>query len=175
MANRHWLATYGSIPSDINPDAHASILALMEGAMTRYADKVAIVSAGQKLTYRQMDELSVAFCAYLQGLGVKKGDRVAVMLPNVAAFPVALAGIVRAGAIQVNVNPLYTPRELEHQLNDAGCERIRSGKAARLEMAEQRLPGVRRVAKLESVDGFGSQPPLCKVIPGRQGAARFAT
>src|SRR4030095_1898549 len=102
MTKRHWLATYGSIPHDIDPDAHASVVALLEGAMKRYADKVAIVSAGQKFSYADIDKLSGAFCAYLQSQGVKKGDRIAVMLPNVAAFPVALAGVLRAGAVQVN-------------------------------------------------------------------------
>src|SRR5262249_29124984 len=77
------------------------------------------------LTYADVDRLSRAFAAYLQGrLGVRKGDRIAVMLPNIPAFPLAMLGIVRAGAVQVNVNPLYTPRELEHQLNDAGAEII---------------------------------------------------
>src|SRR5262245_8479862 len=122
MSKRHWLASYGSIPSDIDPDAHSSVVALLEGAMTRYTDKVAIVSAGQKFTYAQIAKLSRDFCAWLQGQGLEKGDRVAVMLPNIAAFPVALLSIIRAGGVQVNVNPLYTPRELEHQLNDAGCQ-----------------------------------------------------
>src|SRR5262245_57489917 len=122
--NRHWLATYGNIPHDIDADAHASVTAMVEGAMQRYADKPAIVSAGQKLSYGELDKLSRDFCAWLQGQGVKKGDRVAVMLPNVAAFPVAFLGIARAGAVQVNVNPLYTPRELEHQLKDAGVKTI---------------------------------------------------
>ena len=88
--------------------------------MHRYADKPAFRCFGQTLTYADTDRLSRDFAAYLQcGLGVGKGERIAVMLPNLPAFPLALMGIVRAGAIQVNVNPLYTPRELEHQLNDA--------------------------------------------------------
>jgi long-chain acyl-CoA synthetase len=124
MTIRHWLASYGSIPAEINADAHASVVALTEAAMTRYADKTAFVSAGQKFSYAEIDALSRDFCAYLQSVGVTKGDRVAVMLPNIAAFPIALLGIIRAGAVQVNVNPLYTARELEHQLNDSGSERI---------------------------------------------------
>jgi long-chain acyl-CoA synthetase len=126
VSPKHWLAAYGEkIPCEINPDAHGSVLELFEGAMRRYADKAAFRCFGQALTYADTDRLSRDFAAYLQAkLGVKKGDRVAVMLPNIAAFPIAMIGIVRAGAVQVNVNPLYTPRELEHQLNDAGAETI---------------------------------------------------
>jgi long-chain acyl-CoA synthetase len=92
--------------------------------MIRFAGKTAFVCAGQQCSYAEIDALSGNFCAYLQSVGVKKGDRVAVMLPNIAAFPIALLGIIRAGAVQVNVNPLYTPRELEHQLRDSGSEQI---------------------------------------------------
>src|ERR1700746_42147 len=123
---RHWTTSYGErIPCEIDADAHASVLELLEGAMRRYADKPAFRCFGQTLTYADTDRLSRDFAAYLQSkLGVKKGDRVAVMLPNIPAFPIAMIGIVRAGAVQVNVNPLYTPRELEHQLKDAGAETI---------------------------------------------------
>ena len=93
--------------------------------MQRFADKPAFRCFGQTLTYADTDRLSRQFAAYLQGkLGVQKGDRIAVMLPNIAAFPLAMLGIVRAGGVQVNVNPLYTPRELEYQLNDAGVGTI---------------------------------------------------
>ncbi|SAL75012.1 long-chain fatty acid--CoA ligase [Caballeronia choica] len=124
MTARHWLASYGSIPAEIDADAHASIVSLTDDAMIRFADKTAFVCAGQKFTFAEIDALSRDFCAYLQSVGVKKGDRVAVMLPNIAAFPIAFLGIIRAGAVQVNVNPLYTSRELEHQLSDSGSERI---------------------------------------------------
>jgi long-chain acyl-CoA synthetase len=124
MTARHWLASYGSIPAEIDADAHASIVSLTDDAMIRFADKTAFVCAGQKFTFAEIDALSRDFCAYLQSVGVKKGDRVAVMLPNIAAFPIAFLGIIRAGAVQVNVNPLYTSRELEHQLRDSGSERI---------------------------------------------------
>src|SRR5262249_44339940 len=88
-------------------------------------DKPAVHCFGHTLSYAATDRLSRDFAAYLQvKLGVKKADRVAVMLPNIAAFPLAMLGIVRAGAVQVNVNPLYTPRELEYQLNDAGVETV---------------------------------------------------
>ena len=123
---RHWLASYGTrIPAEINPDAYGSVLEMLEGAMARYADKPAFRCFGQTLTYADTDRLSRAFAAYLQErLGIKKGDRIAVMLPNLPAFPLAMLGIIRAGATQVNVNPLYTPRELEHQLNDSGARAI---------------------------------------------------
>ncbi|MDC8784272.1 AMP-binding protein [Roseateles koreensis] len=125
MNARHWTRSYGTIPLEINPDRYPSVTAMMDEAMVQYADQVAFNCFGKTLTYAQVDQLSAAFCAYLQHtVGIKKGDRVAVMLPNLAAFPLALLGIIRAGAVQVNVNPLYTPRELEHQLTDAGCDAI---------------------------------------------------
>jgi len=126
MSNRHWLAAYGKrIPAEVDPDAHGSVLSMLEDAMKRFAGKPAFRCFGETLTYADTDRLSRGFAAYLQGkLGVKKGDRIAVMLPNIPAFPLAMLGILRVGAAQVNVNPLYTPRELEHQLNDAGVEII---------------------------------------------------
>ena len=126
MSNKHWLAAYGArIPAEINPHAHRSVLHMLEGAMQRFADRPAFRCFGRTLTYADTDRLSREVAAYLQGrLGVKKGDRIAVMLPNIPAFAFAMLGVVRAGAVQVNVNPLYTPRELEHQLNDAGVEII---------------------------------------------------
>jgi len=126
MSNKHWLATYGTrIPAEIDPHAHPSVLHMLEDAMQRFAEKPAFRCFGQTLTYADTDRLTRSFAAYLQGkLGVKKGDRIAVMLPNIPAFALAMIGIIRAGAVQVNVNPLYTPRELGHQLNDAGAETI---------------------------------------------------
>lgn len=123
---KHWFAAYGKeIPREIDPDAHGSVLEMLESAMQRFADRPAFHCFGKTLTYADTNRLSRHFAAFLQGkLGVKKGDRIAVMLPNIAAFPLAMLGIIRAGAVQVNVNPLYTPRELEHQLNDAGVETI---------------------------------------------------
>jgi long-chain acyl-CoA synthetase len=123
---RHWTTSYGArIPAEIDPDACLSVLELLEAAMKRYADKPAFRCFGETLTYADVDRRSRAFAGFLQGkIGIKKGDRVAVMLPNIPAFPLAMLGIIRAGAIQVNVNPLYTARELEHQLNDAGARAI---------------------------------------------------
>ena len=126
MSSKCWLAAYGKqIPPGINPDAHGSVLEMLEGAMRRFADRPAFHCFGHTLSYADTDRLSRDFAAFLQvKLCVKKADRIAVMLPNIPAFPLAMLGIVRAGAVQVNINPLYTPRELEHQLNDAGVEII---------------------------------------------------
>src|SRR6201994_3667669 len=126
MSKKHWVASYGErIPAEINADAYRSVLEMFEQAMQRFADKPAIRCFDQTLTYADTDRLSRNFAAFLQSkLGVVKGDRVAVMLPNIPAFALAMLGIVRAGAVQVNVNPLYTSRELEHQLNDAGVKAI---------------------------------------------------
>jgi long-chain acyl-CoA synthetase len=125
-AAKPWLASYGArIPVDINASTYGSVLEMLEQAMQRFADKSAFRCFGRTLTYAQTDRLSRNFAAYLQcRLGVRKGDRIAVMLPNIPAFPLAMLGIIRAGAAQVNVNPLYTARELEHQLNDAGAVAI---------------------------------------------------
>jgi long-chain acyl-CoA synthetase len=119
-----WLATYGDrIPARINPDRYPSVVHLMDAAIQRWPDHCAFRHMASSLSYREFDGRARAFAAFLQSeLGVRRGDRVAVMLPNLLAFPIAFAGIARAGAVQVNVNPLYTPRELEHQLNDAGVE-----------------------------------------------------
>ena len=113
MTDRPWLATYRDcgIPAQIDPNAHRSVVHMLEVAMKKYPDKPAFRSFGQTLTYADVDLQSRNFAAYLQRkLGVKKGDRVAVMMPNLLAFPIAFLGIIRAGAAQVNVNPLYTPR-----------------------------------------------------------------
>lgn len=120
--NKPWLASYGSMPADINADIAPSVVALAEMAMKTFSNKPAFSGVGQTITYADVDRQSRAFAAYLQHkLGIRKGDRIAVMSPNFIAFPIAFLGIARAGAVQVNVNPLYTPRELEHQLRDAGA------------------------------------------------------
>jgi long-chain acyl-CoA synthetase len=127
MRSQPWLASYldYGIPADVDFHAHRSVTAMLEDAMTRFAGKPAFRAFGQTLTYADVDRQSAAFAASLQHeLGIHKGDRVAVMMPNLLAFPIAFLGIVRAGAVQVNVNPLYTARELEHQLNDSGSEVI---------------------------------------------------
>ncbi len=125
MTDRIWLKSYPSgVPADINPGQYPSLVALMEEAFSKYADRVAYSFMGKEITYGQTDSLSKAFAAYLQGLGLARGDRVAIMMPNVPQYPVAVAAILRAGFVVVNVNPLYTPRELEHQLKDSGAKAI---------------------------------------------------
>ncbi|WP_151037239.1 long-chain-fatty-acid--CoA ligase FadD [Erwinia billingiae] len=124
--NKVWLNRYpADVPAEIAADRYTSLIDLFEHAVKRYADQPAFINMGQAMTYRKLEERSRAFAAYLQqGLGLKKGDRVALMMPNLLQYPIALFGILRAGMIVVNVNPLYTPRELEHQLNDSGASAI---------------------------------------------------
>ena len=124
--NKVWLNRYpADVAAEINPDRYQSLVDMFEQAVTRYADKPAFINMGEVMTFRKLEERSRAFAAYLQqGLGLKKGDRVALMMPNLLQYPVALFGILRAGMVVVNVNPLYTPRELEHQLNDSGASAI---------------------------------------------------
>jgi long-chain acyl-CoA synthetase len=125
MTDRIWLKSYPKgVPADINVTQYTSVVALMEESFTKYAKRTAYHFMGKEITYGQTDSLSQAFAAYLQGLGLVKGDRVAIMMPNVPQYPVAVAGILRAGFVVVNVNPLYTPRELEHQLKDSGAKAI---------------------------------------------------
>jgi long-chain acyl-CoA synthetase len=126
MPGKHWLAAYGErIPAEIDAQAYGSVVEMLEDAMKRYAEKPAFRCLGQTLTYADTDRLSRAFAAYLQHrLASGKGDRIAVMLPNIPAFPLAMIGIVRTGAAQVNINPLCTPRELEQLLNDAAPDII---------------------------------------------------
>ena len=125
MTDRIWLNSYPSgVPADIDPSQYPSLVALMEEAFHRHATRVAYTFMGQEVTFAQTDALSRTMAAYLQGLGLAKGDRVALMMPNVPQYPVAVAAVLRAGFVVVNVNPLYTPRELEHQLKDSGAKAI---------------------------------------------------
>ena len=125
MTDRIWLKHYPQgVPAEIKPEAYTSLVALMEESFQKYAKRVAYSFMGKEVTYAQTDSLSRAMGVYLQSLGLAKGDRVAIMLPNVPQYPVAVAAILRAGYVVVNVNPLYTPRELEHQLKDSGSKAI---------------------------------------------------
>lgn len=121
-----WLKRYpADVPENICPDRYSSLVEMFENATLRYADNPAFINMGEVMTYRQLEDRSRAFAAYLQNeLGLKKGDRVALMMPNLLQYPIALFGVLRAGLIVVNVNPLYTPRELEHQLKDSGAAAI---------------------------------------------------
>jgi long-chain acyl-CoA synthetase len=124
-AGRYWLSSYPpNTPADIAPLAHASIAALIEDSFKRYAARPAYTCMGKTITYQEMESLSTRIGAWLQSLGLEKGDRVALMMPNILQMPVAMAAVLRAGYAVVNVNPLYTPRELEHQLKDSGAKAI---------------------------------------------------
>jgi len=125
MTERVWLKSYPpGVPSDIDTSQYSSLVDLVEESFSKHASKVAYSFMGKEVTYAQTDSLSQAFAAYLQSLGLVKGDRVAIMMLNMPQYPVAVAGILRAGMVVVNVNPLYTPRELEHQLKDSGAKAI---------------------------------------------------
>jgi long-chain acyl-CoA synthetase len=123
--DKFWLKSYpANMPTEINPDQYGSLVQLLEESFTKFADRNAYVCMDKFLTYREIDTYSKSMAAWLQTRGLKKGARVAVMMPNVLQYPIAIAAILRAGYTVVNVNPLYTPRELEHQLNDSGSEAI---------------------------------------------------
>lgn len=125
MTDRIWLSTYPEgVPADIDESRYTSLVELMEESFEKNASLCAYSFMGKELTYAQVDEASQTFGAYLQSLGLIRGDRVAVMMPNVLQYPIAVAAILRAGLTLVNVNPLYTPRELEHQLKDSGAKAI---------------------------------------------------
>jgi long-chain acyl-CoA synthetase len=120
-----WLSHYpAGVPAEVKTDLYPSLVQLVDHALATHADKPAYVFMGKRYTFAQVDAWSRAMAAYLQSLGLAAGDRVAVMMPNVPQYPVAVAGILRAGLVVVNVNPLYTPRELEHQLRDSGSKAI---------------------------------------------------
>jgi long-chain acyl-CoA synthetase len=124
--DRVWAKNYPEgVPTDINADHYASLLEVFDESIKDYAEKTAYINMGKSITYAELDQLSLKFAAYLQQqLGLKKGDAVAVMMPNLLQYPVCILGILRAGCVVVNVNPLYTPRELEHQLLDSQAKAI---------------------------------------------------
>ncbi|NCT98946.1 MAG: long-chain-fatty-acid--CoA ligase [Comamonadaceae bacterium] len=124
-ADRPWLAAYPEgVPADIDVNQYPSLVHLMEESFRRFGDRTAYSFMGKDVSFAQTDAASQSVAAYLQGLGLVKGDRVAIMMPNVPQYPVVVAGILRAGLVVVNVNPLYTARELEHQLKDSGAKAI---------------------------------------------------
>ena len=124
--DRIWLRNYpAGVPADINPNEIASLQALMERSFEKFADRPAYTLMDRTLTFRELDRLSRQLAAYLQQqAGLRKGDRIAIMLPNILQYPVVIAAAFRAGLTIVNTNPLYTPRELEHQLRDSGARAI---------------------------------------------------
>ncbi|HOX88993.1 MAG TPA: long-chain-fatty-acid--CoA ligase [Burkholderiaceae bacterium] len=125
MTDRFWLKNYPKgVPADVDVHQYSSLVKLLEEAFSKYSGQPAYSCMGKTLTYRELDQQSAAVAAWLQARGFGKGKRVAIMMPNVLQYPVVLAGVLRAGCTVVNVNPLYTPRELEHQLKDSGAEAI---------------------------------------------------
>ena len=123
--DRFWLKSYPpGVPSNIDPSVYPSVVALLEESFAKYRDQRAYVCMDKAITFGDVDALSKGLAAWLQGRGLAKGTRVAIMMPNVLQYPVALAAVLRAGLIAVNVNPLYTARELAHQLKDSGAEAV---------------------------------------------------
>ena len=182
--NKPWINTYGpDVPHEIDADAYPSVVALFEAAVAQYGDLPAFECFGRTMTYAEIDRASRAVAAWLQTkLGVRRGDRVALMVPNVFAFPIAMLGIHRAGATQVNVNPLYTPRELAHQLADAGVETIImfSGSTATLAEVISHAhdhtighPPVKTIITVELGDGAGLAIPSPSIDPRLSGTIRF--
>lgn len=120
-----WLKSYPpGVPAEIDASPYPSVPDLLDESFRQYRDRTAFVCMGKGITYGELDKLSRQFGAWLQSRGLARGARVAIMMPNVLQYPVAIAAVLRAGYTVVNVNPLYTPRELEHQLKDSGAEAI---------------------------------------------------
>ena len=120
-----WLKSYPpNVPAEINPDQYASLVHMLEESFSKFADRNAYVCMDKFLTYGELDAYSKKLAAWLQSRGMERGARVAIMMPNVLQYPIAIAAVLRAGYTVVNVNPLYTPRELEHQIKDSGSEAI---------------------------------------------------
>ncbi len=125
MSEKPWLDQYPeNVPAEIDLDEFQSVVDVIDRSCTEFADNTAYVNFGAELSYRQVDDYSRAFAARMQALGLKKGDRIAVMMPNVLQYPIAVFGALRAGLVVVNTNPLYTARELKHQLKDSGARAI---------------------------------------------------
>jgi long-chain acyl-CoA synthetase len=123
--NRPWLSNYPSgVPANIDPQSYATLVDLFEETFAKYGSKPAFSCMGKELTYKQVDKMSRQFGAYLQSRGLERGDKIAIMMPNLLQYPVVLFGAMRAGLVVVNTNPLYTPREMHHQFTDAGVKAI---------------------------------------------------
>ncbi|MEM1040972.1 MAG: AMP-binding protein, partial [Pseudomonadota bacterium] len=176
--SRPWIRSYDrGVPATIDADAYPSVVALLEQAAKTYGDLPAFECFGTQMTYAQFDVASRSVAAYLQNkMGVTRGDRVALMCPNIFAFPVAMMGILRAGATQVNVNPLYTPRELKHQLNDAGVETILifSGSTPTLSALLDDT-AIKTVISIDLGDAIGLPIPTPPVDVGIASYTKFAS
>ncbi len=123
--DKFWLKSYpAGVPAEVDYTQYRSLVQLLDESFKKFAARDAFVCMDKRMTYAELDQMSVRVGAWLQSKGLKKGTRVALMMPNVLQYPVAIAAVLRAGYIVVNVNPLYTPRELEHQMKDSGAEAI---------------------------------------------------
>lgn len=164
MLENFWKDKYpADIPFEINADQYPNILAVLKESCQRFADKPAFTNLGKTLTYGEMYKLSGDFAAYLQKhSGLQPGDRVAIQMPNVLQYPIAVFGAMRAGYVVVNTNPLYTPREMEHQFNDSGAKLLIC-LANMAHLAEQVVPktGVKKVIVTEVGDML---PPLKRTL-----------
>ncbi len=157
--DRIWLNSYPEgIPADIDPNQHSSLVDIFDNCVKKFADNTAFISLGKKLTYRELDQYTRAFAAWLQAQGIKPGARVGLMMPNILQYPICLFGALRAGCTVVNFNPMYTAHEVEHQLNDSGAEVIVvvENFAATLEAALPHTPNVKKVivASIGGMLGF---------------------
>ncbi len=157
--DRIWLNSYPEgIPADIDPNQHSSLVDIFDNCVKKFADNTAFISLGKKLTYRELDQYTRAFAAWLQAQGIKPGARVGLMMPNILQYPICLFGALRAGCTVVNFNPMYTAHEVEHQLNDSGAEVIVvvENFAATLQAALPNTPSVKKVivASIGGMLGF---------------------
>lgn len=155
--DKRWFEQYQKgVPHEIDASQYSSLVDLFKESCSRYAKKTAYTNLGTGITFGELNELSRDFAAYLQQLKLEKGARVAIMLPNVLQYPVALFGILRAGYIVVNTNPLYTTDELIHQMNDSGAEAIivLANFAKTVEKALSSIPTLKHVIVTEIADLF---------------------
>jgi long-chain acyl-CoA synthetase len=169
MMERPWLKSYPpGVPADIETTAYSSLVDLLEERFRRFAERKAFACMGVALTYARLDRMSQQFAAWLQSRGLARGARVAIMMPNVLQYPVVLAGIARAGMTIVNVNPLYTARELEHQIRDSEAEAIviLENFAATLDAVVSRTP-IRHVVVAAMGDLLGPKGAIVNFVVRR--------
>jgi long-chain acyl-CoA synthetase len=155
--DKRWLEHYQKgVPHSINPNEYSSLVELIDKSCSTHSTRVAYISFGNALTYNALESLSRDFASYLQSLGLEKGARVAIMMPNTLQYPVVIYAILRAGYMVVNTNPLYTPNELIHQMNDAGAETIivMANFATTVEKALPMMPKVKNIIVTELGDLF---------------------
>ena len=125
MENRPWLTSYPSgIPANVDTNAYDSLIQFLDECFSKFKSKPAFQSMGKTMTFKDIDKHSRNFAAYLQSRGLKRNDKVAIMMPNLLQYPIAIFGVLRAGMIAVNTNPLYTPREMKHQFTDSDVKAI---------------------------------------------------